>query len=384
MFSRLIDIALPPGKTAFLWGARQTGKSTYLKQRFSAQTYFNLLDTDLFLDFTRTPSRLREIIISQLDQGSLVQPVVIDEVQKIPQLLDEIHFLIEEKKVSFLLAGSSARKLKRGHGNLLGGRAWRYQMHPLMYKEIPDFKLLRALQNGLLPSHYLEENPGRSLTAYITDYIKEEIAAEGIARNIPAFSRFVDSLRFVNGELVNYTAIARDCGVDSKTVKSYFQILSDTLMGSTLLPFKTRPKRTVLTETPKFYLFDVGIAGHIEKRSIQDESGRDFGRAFEHFIYMELVAYRSYSNKEFDVTFWRTSQGQEVDFIINDGAVALEVKGKKSIDDSDLKNMRSFNDDYHPKKSIVVSNERHPRKTAAAEILPWREFLDRLWDGEIV
>lgn len=384
MFTRLIDIALPSGKTGFLWGARQTGKSTYLKQRLTTQTCFNLLDTDLFLDFTQKPSRMREIILSMFDQGRLVQPVIIDEVQKIPALLDEIHFLIEEKKISFLLAGSSARKLKRGHGNLLGGRAWRYQLHPLVYKEIPDFNLLRALQNGLLPSHYLEENPGRSLTAYITDYIKEEIAAEGIARNIPAFSRFIDSLRFVNGELVNYTSIARDCGVDSKTVKSYFQILSDTLMGSMLLPFKARPKRTVLTETPKFYLFDVGIAGHIEKRSIPVEAGRDFGRAFEHFIHMELLAYRSYSNKDFDMTFWRTPQGQEVDFIINEGAVAIEVKGGKSVDDRDLKNMRSFNEDYHPRKSIVVSNERHPRKTSAAEIIPWREFLDRLWDGAIV
>jgi uncharacterized protein len=384
MYSRLIDISLPAGKTAFLWGARQTGKSTYLKQRFKTQTSFNLLDTDLFLEFTRTPSRIREIILALDDKGKLVQPVIIDEVQKIPALLDEIHFLIEEKKISFLLAGSSARKLKRGHGNLLGGRAWRYQMHPLVYKEISDFKLLRALRNGLLPSHYLEEDPARSLTAYITDYIKEEIAAEGIARNIPAFSRFVEALRFVNGELVNYTAIARDCGVDSKTVKSYFQILSDTLMGTMVLPFKQRPKRTVLTEIPKFYLFDVGIAGHIEKRSIPDESGREFGRAFEHFIFMEIQAYRSYSNKDFDVSFWRTSQGQEVDFVIDNGVIAIEVKGKKSVEDSDLKNMRAFNTDYRPKKSIVVSNERHPRKTSAAEILPWREFLDRLWDGDIV
>jgi uncharacterized protein len=384
MYSRLIDISLPEGKTAFLWGARQTGKSTYLKKRFKTQTSFNLLDTDLFLEFTRTPSRMREIVLSLKDQGKLVQPVIIDEVQKIPALLDEIHFLIEEKKISFLLAGSSARKLKRGHGNLLGGRAWRFQMHPLVYREIPDFKLLRALRNGLLPSHYLEEDPGRSITAYITDYIKEEIAAEGIARNIPAFSRFVESLRFVNGELVNYTAIARDCGVDSKTVKSYFQILSDTLMGTMVLPFKQRPKRTVLTEIPKFYLFDVGIAGHIEKRSIPDESGREFGRAFEHFIFMEIQAYRSYSNKNFDVSFWRTPQGQEVDFVIDNGAIAIEVKGTKSVDDSDLKNMRAFNSDYRPKKSIVVSNERHARKTSAAEILPWREFLDRLWDGDIV
>jgi predicted AAA+ superfamily ATPase len=384
MYSRLIDISLPPGKTAFLWGARQTGKSTYLKQRFKTQTSFNLLDTDLFLEFTRTPSRMREIVLSLLDQGKLVQPVIIDEVQKIPALLDEIHFLIEEKKISFLLAGSSARKLKRGHGNLLGGRAWRYQMHPLVCREIPDFTLLRALRNGLLPSHYLEDSPSRSLSAYITDYIKEEIAAEGIARNIPAFSRFVESLRFVNGELVNYTAIARDCCVDSKTVKSYFQILSDTLMGTMVLPFKQRPKRTVLTEIPKFYLFDVGIAGHIEKRSIPDDSGREFGRAFEHFIFMEIQAYRSYSSKDFDVSFWRTPQGQEVDFVIDNGAIAIEVKGKKSVDDSDLKNMRAFNSDYQPKKSIVVSSERHPRKTSAAEILPWREFLDRLWEGDIV
>jgi predicted AAA+ superfamily ATPase len=384
MYSRLIDISLPQGKTAFLWGVRQTGKSTYLKSRFQKQTWFNLLESDTFFEFSKAPSLLRERIRSLLETKTLVQPVIIDEVQKVPALLDEIHLLIEEYKVSFILAGSSARKLKRGHGNLLGGRAWRYQLFPLVYKEIPKFDLLRALNNGLLPSHYNEENASKSMTAYISDYIKEEIAAEGIARNIPAFSRFVDSLRFANGELVNYTAVARDCGVDSKTVKAYFQILSDTLMGTLLLPYKRKPKRTVLTETPKFYLFDVGIAGHIEKRSVLDESGREFGRAFEHFIFMELSAYRSYSNKEIDITFWRTPQGQEIDFVINEGEIAIEVKGKKSIDDSDLKNMRLFNDDYRPKKSIVVSNERLPRKTSVADIIPWRQFLERLWMGDIM
>jgi uncharacterized protein len=384
MYTRLINLSLPAGKTAFLWGARQTGKSTYLKGHFKTQTRFDLLDTDLFLEFTKAPSRLREKISALLERGALVQPVIIDEVQKVPALLDEIHLLIQDKNISFVLAGSSARKLKRGHGNLLGGRAWRYQMHPLVYKEIPDFNLLRALRNGLLPPHYTEESPAQSLSAYITDYVKEEIAAEGIARNIPAFSRFLDSLRFCNGETINYTAISRDCGVDSKTVKGYFQILCDTLMGSLLLPFKQRPKRNVLVETPKFYLFDVGVAGFIEKRSIPDGAGREFGRAFEHFIFMEIAAYRSYSKKDFDISYWRTPQGHEVDFVINEGAIAIEVKGKKSVDDADLKNMHVFNGDYRPKKSIIVSNERSARKTGTAEIVPWRDFLDRMWAGEIV
>jgi predicted AAA+ superfamily ATPase len=384
MYSRCINIKLPQGKTAFLWGARQTGKSTYLKQQFKNQTRFDLLDTGLFMEFTKAPSRMREKIMFLHERRKLVQPVIVDEVQKVPGLLDEIHLCIEENKISFILAGSSARKLKRGHGNLLGGRAWRYHLHPLVYREIPDFNLLRALRNGLLPPFYSEDDSSRSLSAYIIDYIKEEIAAEGIARNIPAFSRFIDALRFCNGELVNYTAISRDCGVDMKTVKGYFQILSDTLMGSLLFPFKKRPKRTVLTETPKFYLFDVGVAGHIEKRTIPDEAGSEFGRAFEHFIFMEIAAYRSYSGREFDVCYWRTPQGHEVDFVLNDGAVAVEVKGRKSIDNADLKNIAVFKGDYKPKRTIVVSNERSPRKTEHAEILPWRHFLEELWAGEIV
>lgn len=384
MFNRILEISLPQRKSAFLWGPRQTGKSFWLANKFPSQTRFDLLDSDLFLEYSKKPSRFREQVISLLSNKTLVQPVIVDEVQKVPALLDEIQNLIEKYGITFILCGSSARKLKRGHANLLGGRAWRFTMHPLSCTEIPDFNLMHALRNGLIPSLYLENDASRSLGSYVVDYIKEEIAAEGITRNIPAFSRFIDSLRFCNGEQVHYTNIARDCGVDAKTVKSYFQILVDTLMGTFLPPFYRRAKRNVITETHKFYLFDVGVAGFIEKRTIPDESGREFGHAFEHFVFMELCAYQSYRNKNFEISYWRTPQGHEVDFILGDGEIAIEVKSTHRIDSADLKHVRLFEQDYAPMRSIVVSNEKMERKVGSIELIPWKQFMELLWGGKII
>jgi predicted AAA+ superfamily ATPase len=251
----------------------------------------------------------------------LHKPIVIDEVQKVPSLLDEIHWLIENKNLSFLLCGSSARKLKRGHANLLGGRAWRYELFPLVSAEIGSLDLLRALNQGLIPLHYLQDGPDseRSLKAYVQDYLKEEVFAEGLARNIPAFSRFLDAAAYSQGELVNYSNIARDCGVDSKTVREYYQIISDTLLGALVEPYKKRQERQVIGRAPKSYFFDVGVAGVLTRRRILEERGEAFGRAFEHLVFMELNAYRSYSGKDFPIHFWRTKSGQEGRFYYRRG-----------------------------------------------------------------
>lgn len=382
---RMLNIDLPKKQSAFLWGARKTGKTTYLKSHFSNSLVFDFLKTDLFFDISKSPALLREKLLAK-DKTALVYPIILDEVQKIPQVLDEVHWLIENKGLSFIMCGSSARKLKRGQANLLGGRAWRYEMYPLVTAEIKNFNLLRALNHGLIPIHYLQksEEAKKSLTAYVQDYLKEEIFAEGLTRNIPAFSRFFDAFSYSHGELTNYSDIARDCGVDSKTVKEYYQILIDTLLAVRIEPFKTKQSRQVITKSVKYYLFDVGVAGSLTKRSLSEERGVEFGKAFEHFLLMEIFAYRSYKGCDFRVNFWRTKTGLEVDCILGDGEIAIEIKSSNRIDTRDLNGLTAFMEAHFPRRSIVISNEREKRVHGKIEIIPWREFLSELWGGGIL
>lgn len=380
---RLLHIALPDRQSAFLWGPRKTGKSTYLSTAFPNSARFDLLDTDLMLEFTRRPALLRERL-QALAPEQLRLPIIIDEVQKVPQLLDEVHWLIENEGLRFILCGSSARKLKRGRSNLLGGRAWRYEMFPLVAPEIENLDLLRALNRGLIPAHYLQEGYGRALRSYVSDYLKEEVFDEGLARNIPAFTRFFDAMAFSHGELTNYANIARDCGVEAKTVKGYYQILVDTLLGTMIEPYKKRQERQVIRKAGKFYLFDVGVSGFIAKRHVREQRGEAFGRALEHFVLMEILAHRSYRELHYDVNFWRTKSGLEVDFVLAGGEVAIEVKGTDRVDSTALRPLMVFREEQRPRKSIVVCNERSARVHEGIEILPWREFLNLLWAGELI
>ncbi len=376
---RIIRITLPKGKSAFLWGPRKTGKTTFLKEAFPKSLRFDLLRTDLFLDFAKRPYLLREQLLASNPQ-QLKEPIIIDEVQKVPQLLDEVHWLIENKGLRFLLCGSSARKLKRGKANLLGGRAWRYEMHPLISMEIGNLDLLKALNRGLIPAHYLEEEYRKSLRSYVRDYLKEEVFDEGLTRNIPAFSRFFEAMGYSHGELTNYANIARECGVDAKTVKEYYQILVDTLLGIMIEPYKKRQERQVITKAGKFYLFDVGIVGGLTGRHIPEQKGEQFGRAFEHFILMEFIAHRSYSDLEYEINFWRTKTGLEVDFILGRGEIAIEVKGAARIGSAELRPLKAFVQDYQPRSAYLVCNERKQRIHDGIHIIPWKEFLSRLWD----
>ncbi len=382
-FRRLLEIALPAGRSAFLWGARKTGKSTYLRTTFPDSVSVDLLETDAMLELAKRPGLLRERLLAASPR-QLQAPVIIDEVQKVPQLLDEVHWLIENRKLRFILCGSSARKLRRGRVNLLGGRAWRYEMHPLTSVEVTDLDLLRALNRGLVPAHYLESEYRRSLDAYVRDYLEQEVFDEGLTRNIPAFARFFDAMSYSHGELTNFANIARDCGVDAKTVKEYYQILVDTLLGTFIEPYKTRQERQVITKAARFYLFDVGVAGAVTKRHVAEERGEQFGRAFEHFILMELLAHRSYRDLDYDIHFWRTKSGLEVDFILGRGEVAIEVKGTSRVDQSEFRALRAFVADHRPRKALVVCNERRPRVHDGVDVLPWREFLARLWGGLIL
>ncbi len=380
---RILTINLPAKQSAFLWGARKTGKSTYLKEVFPQSMVYDFLKTDLFLAFTRNPALLREQILAQ-KENILKHPVVLDEVQKVPQVLDEVHWLMENEGLRFILCGSSARKLKRGHANLLGGRAWRYEMFPLVSVELKKFDLLRALNHGLIPDHYLQDEYQKSLQAYVQDYLKEEIFAEGLTRNIPAFSRFFEAMAFSHGQLTNYSNIARDCGVDYKTVREYYQILVDTFLGVRIEPFNRRQSRQVISQAAKFYLFDVGVSGFLTKRTLKEERGEEFGRAFEHFILMEILAYRSYRERDFEILFWRTKSGLEVDFVLGKGEVALEIKSGPRVDNNDLRSLATFTEEFAPKKSFLVSNEKQERLHGKIRILPWQNFLGLLWEGKII
>ena len=382
MYNRKIDFSLARSESCFFWGARQTGKSTLLRDRFNPPFHYDLLLSNQYARLLNSPFLLREeIVASGLNGDNQKDPVIIDEVQKVPDLLDEVHWLIENRGLRFILCGSSARKLKRGHANLLGGRAVRYELFPLVYHEIPDFDLSNALNRGLIPRMYDSSHSRRFLQSYASDYLKEEIAAEALTRNVPAFSRFLDNAALSNGEVLNYQNIASECGISAPTVKEYFQILEDTLIGSFLPAFRKRVKRRVIG-SPKFYFFDVGLAGYLSKRSTVHIGSAEFGKAFEHFIHMELRAHSSYSELNYPLSYWRTSSGYEVDFVLNDGEIAIEVKSSEQVNYRHLKGLRAFREEHTPRRTIVVSRDSSPRMTEdGIEILPWRIFLEQLWTG---
>jgi predicted AAA+ superfamily ATPase len=360
-------------ESCFLWGARQTGKSTLLKKLFPESLYFDLLLSDEYGRFLRNPSLLREILLTP----GFSFPVIIDEIQRIPSLLNEVHWLIVNRNIQFILSGSSPRNILRSGGNLLGGRAMRYDLYPLISTEIPDFDLLKALNNGLLPRHYITGNASKLLSAYIGSYLRDEIITEAKIRNITAFTRFLEAAAFSNGEMVNFSNIAADCGISSPTVKEYFQILEDTMS------YQKKPKRRVIT-APKFYYFDTGIAGFLLKRGRIEFGSEAFGKAFEHFIYLELDAHSHYSDINYPVYYWRTASQIEVDFILGDHEVAIEVKSTNLVNPRHLKGLKSFAEEYNVKKAIVVSTDPYPRMIDNISVMPWKVFLEQLWGGGII
>ena len=383
IIQRLLRIDLPEKQSAFLWGPRKTGKTTLLRMSFPDSIVYDFLRTELVIELSKRPFVLREQLLARRPE-ELAKPIVLDEVQKVPTILDEVQWLIENRGLRFVLCGSSARKLKRGRANLLGGRAWRYELFPLVTAELEEPDLLRILNRGLVPAHYFSENYRKSLAGYTRDYLKEEVFAEGLTRNVPAFARFFDAMGYSHGELINYANIARESGVDAKTVKEYFQILCDTLLGRMVAPYKERQERQVIVKASKFYLFDVGVAGAIVKRSIAEERGEQFGRAFEHFLFMELSAHASYSELDYDIQYWRTKTGLEVDFILGQGEVAIETKGSSRVDEHDLRPLQAFIQEHKPRKALVVCNELMERRVGQIRVLPWRVFLQKLWVGEII
>lgn len=385
MFKRHLDLPPPGVETFFLWGPRQTGKSTLLRQHYPKSRWVDLLKSDEFRRYGDNPERLRQEIEEERLSGDGTQ-IVIDEIQKVPALLDEVHWLIENRGLHFALCGSSARKVKRGAANLLGGRAVRYELHGLIADEVgEEFDITRMLNRGYLPRMYEAKQPAKLLNAYVADYLKEEVAAEGLVRNLPSFSGFLDAAALCDGEIVNFSNIASDCGVSSNTTKAYFGILEDTLLGRWLPAYRKRPKRRVI-RAPKFYFSDVGVVNRLAHRG-DILSGSDlYGKAFENWVFHELSAFRAYRELDEELSYWRLASGTEVDFVLGDMRIAIEAKASSKILPVHLRGLRSLAED-HPKvcQRIVVCLESRARRTDdGIDILPATTFLRRLWHGDLV
>jgi predicted AAA+ superfamily ATPase len=308
----------------------------------------------------------------------------VDEVQKCPALLDEAQLMIEERGIRFLMTGSSARGLKAAGTNLLGGRARTRHLHPFVYPEVKDkaFSLDRVLARGLLPSHYLSPSPDEDLAAYVDTYLTQEIAAEGLARNLPAFARFLQVAAATNAQMINYTNVASDTQVPRQTVKLWYQILVDTLLGFELPPYARTVKRKSV-ETPKFYLFDIGVVRMLRRLPPVVPESADFGEFFEHFIFLELKAWIDYRRPRGILSYWRSRSGYEVDFIL-DGEVAIEVKAAAIAQEKHTAGLRALREEGGIKRFILVCREERPRMLGGVEVLPWQEFLELLWSDKIL
>ena len=380
LFKRKIGLLkLLEQNSVLLFGARGTGKSFWMAHELQHKaTFVDLLESDLYLRLSTNPSELEGII-----KASKHKLIVIDEIQKIPPLLDEIHRLIEKKKYRFLLTGSSARKLKRGHANLLAGRAWTAEMYPISWSEMESrsFNLERYLRYGGLPRVLLSTNPEEELHAYVNTYIREEVQAEALVRKLASFNRFLKVAALVNGEMIQFTNVANDAAVPLSTVKEYFSILQDTLLGFLLEAWAESKKRKAI-QTAKFYFFDTGVANTLAGNKTLDRNSNLFGKCFEQFIAMELKSYLSYRRSFEEMHYWRATSGQEVDFLIGNHT-AVEVKSTARTDKKDLKGLLALKEEKVFKNFFLVCNDHTERVVEGIRIIHWEKFLGKLWADEL-
>lgn len=382
MIKRYITLEESATDSLFLFGARQTGKTTLLNDLFPNAPKYDLLDSSTYERLQRNPSLLRQEL-ELIPDNTLV---IIDEIQQLPILLNEVHRLIVSKNLRFVLSGSSARKLKRSGANMLGGRALRNLFFPLVSKEIDDFDVIRAIHHGMIPRHYLAPNPTilwRRMQAYISIYLREEIKAEALVRNLSTFNKFLEVAAMTDGEMVIWNNIAQDCGIDAKTVKEYFSILEETLVGYMIPAYTKKVKRT-LRQASRFYYFDLCIPNYLLGRKNLQQGSADFGHAFEHLMIQEIIAYLGYHFIEDGLSYWHTYSGLEVDAIIGDALVAIEFKSCTEVQKRHLGGLKAFKEEHPDCRTIVVSMDERPRLSFGTEILPAKDFLRMLWNDEIV
>lgn len=360
------------GSSIFLFGPRGTGKTTWIKQELPNALYFDLLNFNTYKDLLANPGRLADFIPkSQKDW------IIIDEIQRVPELLNEVHRLIETYHFRFLLTGSSARSLKRKGVNLLAGRALQYHMHPFVIQELgTDFNLQRALPYGLLPMAVTGEHPQKYLETYVQAYIREEVLQEGLTRNISAFSRFLEVASCSQGALINTSEIAREVGVDRQVINNYFDILEDLLLSSRIAPFTKRAKRRMIIH-PKFYFFDAGVYRTVRPMGPLDAREEAEGVALETLFLQHLQALNDYLELQYDIYFWRTSIGQEVDFIVygEKGFHAFEVKSSAQITDKSLKGLKVFQEDYPEAKLHLINVGKQREYRNGINIISMQEAL---------
>lgn len=379
MYLRTLDIEpILRHKSLFLLGPRQTGKSTLLRSCLPDAFFVDLLEADTFRELSTRPELLRQTLPPQQRR------IVIDEVQKLPALLDEVQLLIDRRpELRFVLTGSSARKLRRGGANLLAGRAWTCRLHPLVGPELAFERLDARLRRGGLPGVIDSPHPAEDLRAYVGTYLREEIQAEGLTRSIGPFARFVEVAGLANGEQVNFAAVASDCGVPARTVREYYQLLEDTLVGHLLPPFRGTKRRKPVA-TSKFYWFDVGVANTLARRGEFLDGSDAQGRALEHQVFLELRAFLDYGRRDLDLTYWRSQSQFEVDFVVG-GCTGIEVKAKERVGDGDLKGLRALAEEVPLARRVVVSRERQRRRTDdGIEVMPAEAFLRELWEGALL
>lgn len=367
----------PPPGSYFLFGPRGTGKSLWTQTHYPEALRLDLLDPNNFRTYSANPERLRELIAA----APATRHVVIDEVQKVPELLSVVHSLIESReKRQFILTGSSARKLKRAGVDLMAGRAVLRTLHPYMAAELGRrFNLPRALQIGLVPLVFESPSPADVLSSYSALYLREEVQMEGLVRNIGAFSRFLEAVSFSHAAMLNVANVARDCQVERKTVEGYIEILEDLLLSYRVSVF-TRRARRALAAHPKLYFFDTGIFRALRPHGPLDQPGEIQGAALEGLVAQHLRAWIAYNGGENKLFYWRTRSGTEVDFIIygSSGIIAIEVKNSARIRPQDLRGLQAFRTDYPNSRSFLLYRGHERRKIDHILCLPCAEFLEQL------
>ncbi|PYU98600.1 MAG: hypothetical protein DMG10_27780 [Acidobacteria bacterium] len=379
MYTRILDLReIVKRKSIFLFGPRQTGKSTLVRHTFPAAAFYDLLEADTFREISARPEYLRQTLSPQ----QLV--VVVDEVQKLPALLDEIQLLLDRnKKLRVILTGSSARKLKRGAANLLGGRAWVCRLHPLVSAELDAPRLLDRLNRGSLPAIIDSEHYKEDLKAYVGTYLQEEIKAEGLTRSIGNFSRFLEVAGLTSGEQINFSAVADDAGFPPRTVREHYQILEDTLVGHQLPAYQKTSKRKPVA-TAKFYLFDVGVANTLKHTPVIEAGSDAYGRALEHLVFLELRSFLDYHRLDHELTYWRSRSQFEVDFLVGDD-IGIEVKSKSRVSPRDYKGLSALTEEVRLKRKIVICGEKMRRRDDdGTEIMPATRFFEELWSGRFL
>ncbi len=371
MYSRLIKV---PDKSFFLFGPRGAGKTTWVKNSLPKAVYLDLLESELFNDLAANPQRLEGFLPADRNGW-----VIIDEVQRIPEILNEVHRQIEARACRFVLTGSSARKLRRGGTNLLAGRALTYAMHPLTAVELGgDFNLERSLAWGQLPSVHVEKDPKAYLESYVETYLREEIQQEGLVRSLGPFARFLEAASFSQASVLNISAVARDCGVERKVVENYFSILEDLLIAAQVPVFAKKAKRRIAAH-PKFYFFDAGLYRTLRPKGPLDRPEHIEGHALETLVFQELRAINDYLRLGYSIHYWRTADGREVDFVLygEKGIKAIEVKRAARPASSEFSGLRAFLEDYPMAKAFFLYGGRR-RREGPVDLLPLREALPRL------